>query len=331
MTKQILIGFFSFFTILGFTQEVKVYESKLINTERLNIEYMDFGGEGIPLIIVQGAHNYFDESSTNPYINYENNSWISLFAGFTNNYQVVAPLKRGFGKTDAQLNEESVKESTLDLISFIDKMGFEKAFFIGRDNSAQILLELGENHPERINGLIFLDPRFVFTDVKDKATKDFIFFSYSNSFNESEYENFKMKETELYRPKIFSDTSKRIDVPALLFYNSFFSTSTLESRRIESFIQWVENEEKIEWNKEYSSIEIANYFEELSKDKERMVAISNYLQNNNPTPKMYEALKTAFGDNLVTFNETNMQVEDVKEALMKVYAPVVKAFLFMSK
>ena len=122
--------FFSFFTILGFTQEVKVYESKLINTERLNIEYMDFGGEGIPLIVVQGAHNYFDTNSTNPYINYENNSWVSLFAEFTKNYHVVAPLKRGFGKTDTQLNEESVKASTQDLISFIDKMGFEKAFFI---------------------------------------------------------------------------------------------------------------------------------------------------------------------------------------------------------
>jgi hypothetical protein len=292
---------------------------------------MDFGGDGIPLIVVQGAHNYFDKNSTNPYINYENNSWVSLFAEFTKNYHVVAPLKRGFGKTDEQLNEETVKTSTLDLISFIDKMGFEKAFFIGRDNSAQIMLELGENYPDRINGLIFLDPRFVFTDVEDKATKDFIFFSYSETYNETEYENFKMKETELYRPQIFIDTSKRIDVPALLFYNSFFSSTTLESRRIERFIQWIETEEKIEWNKEYSSIEIANYFEELSKDKERMVAISNYLQNNNPTPKMYEALKTAFGDNLVTFNETNMQVEDVKEALMKVYAPVVKAFLFMSK
>ena len=101
-----------------------------------------------------------------------------------------------------------------------------------------------------------------------------------------------MKETELYRPKIFSDTSKRIDLPVLLFYNSFFSTSTLESRRIESFIQWVENEEKIEWDKEYSSNEIANYFEELSKDKERMKTIRDYLKKNNPTPTLNSKIPT---------------------------------------
>lgn len=330
MIKHILIGIVLLFPNLCISQKDKIFESKLLETDRLNIEYMDFGGDGVPLIVVQGAHNYFDKTSKNPYINHENNSWISFYAEFAKCYHVLAPLKRGFGKTDLQLKEESVKTSTLDLISFMDGMGFEKAFFIGRDIAAQTMLDLAETNQNRIAGLIFLDPRFVFTNVEDKAAKDFIFYSYLDSYNASEYKNYSMKESEFYRPRIFNDGSKRIDIPTLLFYHSFFSSTTLESRRIERFIQWVNNEEKIEWNKEYNSIEIAKYFQDLSKDKERMIGIRNYLLNNDPTPKMYDSLKLAFGDNLIVFNETNMQVEDVKKALLNVYAPVVKAFLFMS-
>ena len=330
MIKQFLIGILIFFPILSIAQDNKGYESRLIKTERLNVECIDIGGEGTPLIVVQGAHNYFDENSTNQFIQYSNKSWKSFFSVYTKNYHVLAPLKRGFGKTDPQLEIENVRSSTLDLLSFMDKMGFEKAFFIGRDVSAQTMLDMAENYPERIQGLIFIDPTFVFTEVKDKATKDFIFFSYSDSYNESEYENYKMKETQLYRPEIFSDSSKRINVPTLLFYHSNYSNGTLALGRIERFIRWVENEQNIEWNKEYSSPEIANYFEKLANDRPRMTDIKNYLQNNNPSPKMNEALKTVFGDNLVIFNETSMQIDDVKEALMNVYAPVVNAFLYMT-
>ncbi len=330
MIKQFLIGIFIFLPIICFAQEDKTYESKLIKTERLNFEYMDFGGEGVPLIVVQGVHNYFDKSSNNPYINYENKAWIDFFSSYTENYHVLAPLKRGFGKTDPQMKVDNIQTSTLDLISFMNEMEFEKAFFIGRDVSAQTMLYLAENYPEKIHGLIFIDPRFVFTNVQDKETSDFIFFSYSNSFSDSEYEKYKMKETELYRPQIYTDSSKKINVPALLFYHAIFSSTTVEFRRIEKFIQWVQNEKNTKWNKEYNSTEIANYFEELSNDKKRMTDIKDYLEKNNPTPEMYEGLKMAFGDNLIIFNETNMQVDDVKEALMNVYAPIVNAFLFMS-
>ena len=330
MIKQFLIGILIYFPILSIAQDNKVFESKLIKTDRLNIEYLDLGGDGVPLIVVQGAHNYFDEISTNQFVQYSNNSWKSFFSTFTKNYHVIAPLKRGFGKTDAQLETENVRSSTLDLISFLDKMDFDKAFFIGRDVSAQTMLDLAENYPERIQGLVFIDPTFVFTDIQDKETKDFTFFSYSDSYNQLEYENYKMKETQLYRPEIFSDSSKKINVPALLFYHSTYSNRTLAFGRIERFIRWVETEDKIEWNKEYSSPEIAKYFENLANDKQRMADIRDYLQNNNPSPKMNEDLKTAFGVNLVIFNETNMKIDDVKDVLMKVYAPVVNAFLYMS-
>jgi len=321
---------FTFFSSFG--QKPPTYESIIADLGEIQMEYMDFGGEGHPLIVIQGAHNYFDQSSSSPYWQHEKKSWIEFYTKLTDNNRVLAPLKRGFGKTDPQLENGNVQTDTEELISWMDNLGIKKAFFMGRDVPAQNMLYLAENYPERVLGLIFIQPVFVFTDIKDKATEDFVYYSYTQSYSASEYKKFKFKlAQQVYRPQIYMDSTVRLDIPALLFYNAGFSEETLEMRKVERFINWVENTDKIEWNKEYNSPEIGSYFEKLSKDKKRMYHIRDYLLDNNPNPKMNNSLKNTFGNNLVIFNETNMQVEDVKEALLNVYAPVINAFLFMIK
>jgi pimeloyl-ACP methyl ester carboxylesterase len=291
---------------------------------------MDFGGEGMPLIVIQGAHNYFDLTSPYKFRQDENKSWIEFYSMFTESNRVIAPLKRGFGKTDPQTANDNVQTTTDDLLSLMDELGIQKAFFIGRDVPAQNMLYLAENYPERILGLIFIQPVFVFTDIQDEATKEFLYNGYAESYSATEYEKFKWKISQIYRPQIFSDSSLSLKTPALLFYNSAFSEETLELRRVERFLNWVETAEKIEWSKEYSSPEIANYFRQLSMDKERIYHIRDYLRENNPTPKMNNELERAFGNNMVVFNESIMQVNDVRSALLNVYYPVIKAFIFMT-
>lgn len=66
--KNLLITLFLFKAIFLYGQESDPYEAKLMTTDRLNIEYMDLGGKGSPLIVIQGAHNYFDRSSSSEYI-----------------------------------------------------------------------------------------------------------------------------------------------------------------------------------------------------------------------------------------------------------------------
>jgi len=322
----------SVFFILStsFGQNSLPYESKIADLGRMKMEYMDFGGEGFPLIGIQGVHNYFDQQATNPYLQYTNKSWIEFYSQFTDKHKVLAPIKRGFGKTDEQLETETIQSFTEDILSLMDALGIQKAFFLGRDVAAQNMLYLAENYPERILGLIFIQPLFVFTDIQDEATDDYMYYNMTQSLSTQEYRNYKFKKSPLFRPKIFTDSTFNIDVPALLFYFPPISEETMEMRRIEGFIDWVEKVEKIEWSKEYSSKEIAAYFEKLSKDKSRMNHIRNYLKINNPNPKMYSSLKRAFGNKLVIFNESMLKSNDNRVRLLNLYYPVSKTFLFMN-
>jgi pimeloyl-ACP methyl ester carboxylesterase len=333
LIRKSLIGLILLLPYFIFGQEDNPYDSKLLDTDRLTVEYKDFGGKGVPLIVVQGAHNYFDQSTSIPWNRFENKAWIEFYSKFTETHHVIAPLKRGFGRTDPQLDGENVQTATEDLLSFMDHLELKQAFFIGRDVSAQNMLDLAENYPERVAGLIFIDPRFVFADIQDQVVKDYRYFSYTESYSASEFNTFNQNLTtsKLYRPQIFNDTTKVINVSALLFYHKVHTGKTLELKRIERFIERVESTDNINWESEYSSQKIADYFNKLSVNKDRMYYIRDYLKDNNPTPRMNSALIRAFDDNLVIFNETRLEVENVREALMNVYLPVTNAFLYMAK
>ena len=67
MIRNIILFLILGHSALCLSQNEKAYESKVLETDRLKVEYIDLGGEGKTLIVVQGAHNYFDESPTNPY------------------------------------------------------------------------------------------------------------------------------------------------------------------------------------------------------------------------------------------------------------------------
>jgi len=330
MKVRFFIPVLLFLPTLISAQNKDSYVSNVVKTNRLTVEYMDFGGEGTPLIVIQGAHNYFDTSSQIEFIRHSNKSWIDFYSAFSQNYHVLAPLKRGFGNTDSQLENETVQTGTEDLISLMDHLKIQKAFFIGRDVPAQNMLYLAENHPDRVLGLVFIQPVFGINEIKDEASNEFIFFSYTESYSASEFRKFKLQKPAPYRPQIFTDSTRKLNVPALLFYHHHFSETTLVMRRVEQFIKWVESGEKINWENEYSSAEIAHYFEKLSKDRERMYHIRHYLKENNQLPNMNKSLVRAFNNNLVVFNESPMQVTDVRDALMNVYLPVVRAFLYMT-
>ena len=53
---------------------------------------------------------------------------------------------------------------------------------------------------------------------------------------------------------MFGDSTVHLDVPALILYHADYSEETLEMRKAEGFINWVETIENIEWHNEYSSL-----------------------------------------------------------------------------
>ena len=83
---QILIIVLSLVTFLSTAQDSsKTYVRKMIDIGDINMEYMDFGGDGIPLIWVQDFHTYLGEKYTEKQ---------QFFKQFTSEFRVLAPIKR---------------------------------------------------------------------------------------------------------------------------------------------------------------------------------------------------------------------------------------------
>lgn len=152
-----------------------------------------------------------------------------------------------------------------------------------------------------------------------------------DSYSSSEFKNFKpTTKKEIFRPKMFSDSTFKVDIPALYFYHEIYDNRTLWGGRIDRFIQRVERNPDYDWSTYNESEEVSSYFKALASDKERMLHIQNYFRQNNPTPQMNLALKRAFGDKLVLFSESNNQSETWWHLIENLYIPVMKGFFFVN-
>jgi hypothetical protein len=128
------------------------YQSKMVDLGEIQLEYMDFGGEGIPFIWVQDFHNYFE----GPYSKHlESPLTIDLFAKISKGARVLAPLRRGYGKsTDSQWGYDVATQAE-DLLAFMDALGIEKAILFGGLPANQDITWIAEHQPKRVSGLIY--------------------------------------------------------------------------------------------------------------------------------------------------------------------------------
>jgi pimeloyl-ACP methyl ester carboxylesterase len=316
---------------LVYGQDNLLYTPKVVSTDRLTIEYMDFGGAGTPIINIQGAHNFFDKSSQAPHIEEMNQNWIDFCHSFSDEYHVFAPLNRGFGRTDKAPKNWNVQTQVEDLISWMDFMKIEKAFFFGKGPAAQNMIYLAENYPQRVLGIVMVQQIFVFTEINDPIVAEYKYYDELESYESPEFNNFTLSEDkEVFRPKIFSDSTLQINLPALYFYHDVYDNRTLWKGRIDRFIEWAESNPEYDWSKYEANEEITSYFKKLASDKKRMLYIQAYFEENNPAPKMIKALRRAFGSNLVQFNESNDNSETWWSLIEKVYIPVMKGFFYIN-
>lgn len=331
MIKQAITGFIIWIPILVFGQNDLIYEQNLVTTERLTMEYMDFGGEGTAVINIQGAHNFFDKTSENPYVIESNQNWIAFCKSFTNKYQVFAPLNRGFGKTEKATENFTVQNQVQDLISWMDYLKIDKAFFFGKGSSAQNMLFLAENYPERVLGIVFVQPIIVFADVIDSITLEYQYYNNLENYSESEFKNFSFSEkSEVFRPKTYNDSTIKIDIPLLYFYHDIYDNRTLWMGRIERFINAQEKNPDYDWDTYDASPEVKEYYKMLASDKKKMQHIKNHLEQNNPAPKMNDALKSAFREKLILFNESNANVDSWWDMINYFYIPVMNGFFYVN-
>jgi len=110
----------------------------------IDIEVLDWGGEGSPLIFLTGFGNtahVYDE--------------FAQF--FSPEFRVIAITRRGFGASSKPESGYGSVERSGDILGVMDSMRLRSATFAGHSLAGDELSYLGANHSDRVNGLIYLD------------------------------------------------------------------------------------------------------------------------------------------------------------------------------
>jgi pimeloyl-ACP methyl ester carboxylesterase len=285
------------------------YEAKMIQTSRMNMEYMDFGGEGNVLIHIQGVHN---ASAMKNNFNYFQNylTWKNNLTKASKYYRVYAPIYRGYGNSDKDGDEiYKVENIAKDILAFMDKMKIESATFIGRTTAPQIMLYLAENYPNRVDAMVASDNSIYKTmPIHNDEIKKFMFYCSYAAMDLGDRAPEVVMPSYDYEPSFYKDENKKIDIPFYWTYSEQMNM-VLMNLSLLNFLQadnpFIPNEKA------------RNYFNNLYADKELQNRIKQYYADNDPTKNNMDALKRAFGDNLTLQNMDDIQEVDIMKKFEK--------------
>jgi len=113
----------------------------------VQLEVLDFGGTGSPILLLPGmgatAHSY-DEVAP-------------LLA---RNHRVFAMTRRGSGYSSKPDFGYDTPRLSQDVLAVMDTLGLDKVLLVGHSIAGEELTWLGGHHPERFDGLVYLDAAY---------------------------------------------------------------------------------------------------------------------------------------------------------------------------
>jgi pimeloyl-ACP methyl ester carboxylesterase len=129
--------------------------------ENVRLEVLDWGGSGRPVVFLAGLGNtahVFDDFAPK----------------LTDRYHVYGITRRGFGASSAPDAGYGADRLADDVLAVIDSLKIEKPVLAGHSLGGEELSSIGNRHPERVAGLIYLDAgySYAFDNGKGMTTED---------------------------------------------------------------------------------------------------------------------------------------------------------------
>ena len=110
----------------------------------LDVRYLDWGGEGPPLLALHGL-----ASSAH---------WYDLVAPYLRcQHRVIAPDQRGHGQTSQANTGYDWQSLTSDAVGLLDNLGISRASVFGHSWGATVALNLAVRFPDRVSALGLID------------------------------------------------------------------------------------------------------------------------------------------------------------------------------
>lgn len=178
---------------LGRGNRVSGPAGKFIDAGDVRLQYLDFGGEGLPLVFIHGVQRGAQ-------------TWANFAPRFTDRYRALALTARGVGVSEGEEGDTEARAG--DLISFLDALDIERAVFIGNSGPGLDMTYLAEHHPDRVAGLVYLAN--VPPDREFEVDP-------SGGLRMAARAMYPAMVDDPYRPRYLDDPEHRIDVPALTF------------------------------------------------------------------------------------------------------------------
>jgi len=117
--------------------------------ESIQLEVLDWGGTGRPLIFLSGLGNTA-------------HIWDDFAPKFTDRHHVYAVTRRGFGKSTHATTGYTPERLADDILAVMDQLKIEKPVLIGHSIAGEELSSIGTHHPERVSALIYLDAAYTY-------------------------------------------------------------------------------------------------------------------------------------------------------------------------
>jgi pimeloyl-ACP methyl ester carboxylesterase len=295
------------------------YESELLQVNGVRLQYMDFGGSGLPLIFVQDIHNYFEDEDP-----YYRELWAGFYERFTDRHRVLATVRRGYGGSDAPGWGYDVATQAEDVLALMTALDIPRAVLVGRPPATQDLTWIAEHHPERLAGLVYIGNPLVFRAPSMPDAQRFSELYAQASCDLQERAASLLDPRASWQPHFLADTTTRIHAAALRFTNPAYDRRSMSVRRIERLEAALDEVDS--WEAECPGEEpYLALVDSLAADTERLTAIRRAFEDSDQTRLIDDGLVRAFGERM----ETILEPDDLPdwESVLEFYFPHMRRFL----
>jgi len=109
------------------------------------VHYVDFGGEGRPLVMVHGLGG----NALN---------WMDVGPSFAQHHHAVALDLAGFGQTPLYARSAALGANADLVTGFVEKVFGEPVMLMGNSMGGHISVLIGADHPELVDRIVLVDP-----------------------------------------------------------------------------------------------------------------------------------------------------------------------------